>query len=255
MKTGNHSLRYPCVCSQLVYTHISSEKYIVQDVQSRRYFTLNHMTVRIMQRLDGTRAPEFVSAELGIPFTIVCYVVDQLTRLRLLTLEEPLSQAQVHKNATLQTMRRWGHRLILIRKDIITTDGWMDRVYRYLALKYIFQPWLGIVLLALYTGAYVVYVRYTSDLQMAFSRLFTQPQNFPIYVLLGLTLSFCTSILHELAHGFACKHFGGCVRALGIGLYYLQPVFYCDVSDAWLFPKRRQRLLTHAAGVLMNLFL
>jgi putative peptide zinc metalloprotease protein len=38
-------------------------------------------------------------------------------------------------------------------------------------------------------------------------------------------------ILHELAHGYVCAHFGGRVNALGILFLYGRPCAYCDVSD------------------------
>jgi len=53
---------------------------------------------------------------------------------------------------------------------------------------------------------------------------------------------------HEFAHGITCKHFGGSVRDLGFMLIYFQPAFYCNVSDAWLFPEKRKRLWVTAAG-------
>jgi putative peptide zinc metalloprotease protein len=55
-------------------------------------------------------------------------------------------------------------------------------------------------------------------------------------------------LIHELGHGYACKHYGGEVRELGFMLIYFQPAFYCNVSDAWSFPERRARLWVTAAG-------
>lgn len=61
--------------------------------------------------------------------------------------------------------------------------------------------------------------------------------------------------LHEFAHGLTCKHFGGSVREMGFLLLYFQPAFYCNVSDAWLFPKRSQRLWVTFAGAYFEMFL
>ena len=55
-------------------------------------------------------------------------------------------------------------------------------------------------------------------------------------------------LIHELGHGFACKHFGGEVHELGFMLIYFQPAFYCNVNDAWSFPALRARLWVTAAG-------
>ena len=48
-----------------------------------------------------------------------------------------------------------------------------------------------------------------------------------------------------LAHGLTCKHFGGRVREIGFLLIYFQPAFFCNVSDAWLFPEKSKRIEQH----------
>src|SRR5207249_2614420 len=60
---------------------------------------------------------------------------------------------------------------------------------------------------------------------------------------------------HEFGHGLTCKHFGGEVREIGVLLIYLQPAFYCNVSDAWLFPEKSRRLWVGFAGPFFELFL
>lgn len=66
---------------------------------------------------------------------------------------------------------------------------------------------------------------------------------------------FFITIIHEFSHALTCRHFGGNVREMGFLLLYFQPCFYCNVSDAYLFPERRQRLLVTLAGVLSQLVL
>ena len=62
-------------------------------------------------------------------------------------------------------------------------------------------------------------------------------------------------ILHELGHAVACKHFGGEVHELGLLLLAFTPCLYCDVSDAWQLPDRRQRILISAAGMIVEFVL
>jgi len=62
-------------------------------------------------------------------------------------------------------------------------------------------------------------------------------------------------VLHELAHGLTCRHFGGKVKELGFMLIYFQPAFYCDVSDSWMFPSRRERMWVTFAGGYFQLVL
>ena len=54
--------------------------------------------------------------------------------------------------------------------------------------------------------------------------------------------------MHEFAHGMTCVHFGGKVQEVGFMLIYFQPAFYCDVSDSWMLPQKRQRMLVTLAG-------
>lgn len=62
-------------------------------------------------------------------------------------------------------------------------------------------------------------------------------------------------MLHEFAHGVTCKKFGGHVHEIGFLLIYFMPAFYCNVSDAWLFPEKLKRLLVTFAGGYFEIFL
>jgi putative peptide zinc metalloprotease protein len=61
-------------------------------------------------------------------------------------------------------------------------------------------------------------------------------------------VTFTVVTMHEFAHGLTCCHFGGKVKELGFMLIYFQPAFYCDVSDSWMFPSKRQRMWVTFAG-------
>ncbi len=59
-----------------------------------------------------------------------------------------------------------------------------------------------------------------------------------------------TKVVHELAHAWVCQRLGGRCREIGVLLLFGIPCLYCDVSDAWLMPRRRDRILVSAAGVI-----
>ena len=67
-----------------------------------------------------------------------------------------------------------------------------------------------------------------------------------------VTIGF-VKVLHELGHASACKHFGGEVPEMGILLLVFVPCLFCDVTDAWRFPSKWQRILVSAAGMLVEL--
>lgn len=62
-------------------------------------------------------------------------------------------------------------------------------------------------------------------------------------------------VIHELAHAVACEHFGAQTKEMGVLLMLLMPCLYCDVSDAWRLPRRRDRLIISAAGIYIEVVL
>jgi len=66
---------------------------------------------------------------------------------------------------------------------------------------------------------------------------------------------FILVFLHEFAHAVVCRYYGGEVTEMGFLLMYFQPCFYCDVSDAWLFKEKKQRLAVTLAGPYFQLVL
>ncbi len=61
-------------------------------------------------------------------------------------------------------------------------------------------------------------------------------------------------ILHEAAHGFVCKKYGGIVSEMGIMILWGMPVPYVDVTSSWAFRSKRQRIFTALAGLYMEMF-
>src|SRR5262245_6296546 len=74
-------------------------------------------------------------------------------------------------------------------------------------------------------------------------------------ILMVWPIVFTVSAYHEFSHGLTCRHFGGQVMEVGFMLLYFSPWGGWDVSDAWMFPKRRQRMLVTFAGGYSQLML
>lgn len=61
--------------------------------------------------------------------------------------------------------------------------------------------------------------------------------------------------IHELAHGYAVKRWGGQVHDMGVMLLVFVPVPYVDASAATAFAGKWQRALVGAAGILAEVFI
>lgn len=57
---------------------------------------------------------------------------------------------------------------------------------------------------------------------------------------------------HELGHAFTAVRFGCQVPTMGVAFMAITPMLYTDVTDAWRLGSRRERLLVHAAGVIVE---
>ena len=62
-------------------------------------------------------------------------------------------------------------------------------------------------------------------------------------------------VIHELAHGVACKKYGGEVNEAGVLLLLFTPMAYVNVTSSWRFPNRWHRIVVAAAGMYVELFI
>ena len=66
---------------------------------------------------------------------------------------------------------------------------------------------------------------------------------------------FVIVVIHELAHAYTSKHYGGRVTAMGFALVYLTPAVYTDTTEAEVTATSYQRLMVTVAGVWSELII
>lgn len=62
-------------------------------------------------------------------------------------------------------------------------------------------------------------------------------------------------VLHEAAHGIACRKYGGEVPEAGILFLLFTPMAYVNVTSMWRFASRWHRIVVAAAGMYVELFI
>jgi putative peptide zinc metalloprotease protein len=105
--------------------------------------------------------------------------------------------------------------------------------------------WIAIALLAL---AIVVFFQHAEGLDEAFANIF----HWENLALMWVTTIILKSV-HELGHGLTCKHFGGEVHEVGFMSLVFTPYFFVNVTDSWVMPNRKHRMLVSAAGIYVEL--
>ncbi len=61
-------------------------------------------------------------------------------------------------------------------------------------------------------------------------------------------------VVHEAAHGVACRRYGGEVPEAGVLLLLFTPMAYVNVTSMWRFSNRWHRMVVSAAGMYVELF-
>ena len=66
---------------------------------------------------------------------------------------------------------------------------------------------------------------------------------------------FVLKVVHETAHGIACRRYGGEVPEFGVLLLLFAPMAFVNVTSMWRFSNRWQRMVVSAAGMYVELWI
>lgn len=109
--------------------------------------------------------------------------------------------------------------------------------------KFFFPVWLLLCLL----GGYHIcaqWERFSTSAELVISN-----ENWIYLILAWLFLK----LLHELGHAVACMRYGGDVPRCGLMFVVFSPIAWVDVTSAWHFRSKWQRILVSTAGMYIEL--
>lgn len=227
--------------------------YTIKDPIAGNYFRLREPEFWLLNRLDGETSPQTIAESFRSKFNLditpeaVEQFIETMDGLQFLESE---SAAETPARAG---ARPWGRkslfgRLLYIKIKGFTPGRFLDlltRIYRPFHHPFWFALQVALIVFGL--GLLAVNSRH-------FAIDLVELWNVGSVVTIVLSL-FILLTLHEFAHAVACRRLGGEVREIGFLLMYFQPCFYCDLSDAWLFEKKSQRLAVTWAGPYFQLIL
>ena len=231
------------------------QSYIVKDPSTRKYFRFRPAEVAVMRSLDGERTTVEAAAALldeGIKVSAAAIgrFAEKLKSMGLC--ERTLRETSVLLMERLRAQRRTRLRAGRIQGNILRLrwsfgdpDEMMNRVMPY--LRFIYTRAFVITSVALFAVYFVVLWLKWPEFATAITNVYTLRASASDYVLLYISATVLIAI-HELAHGFTCKHFGGEVHEIGAMMFYFDLAFFCNVNDAWTFPELKSRLWVTAAG-------
>ena len=236
-------------------TYRGELSYIVKDPTTHKYFRFRPLEVGVMRALQqAATATDAVAtlAEEGIRVTAAT-VSKFAERLKSMGLcERTLRERSVLQMERLRAQRRerlaqgpFRGELFRIRWSMGDPDKFMDRTIPY--LRFCFGRRFLAVSAVLFAVQSIILAIKWPEFTRAIGDLLTL--NTSVGNLFTLWVTGLVIIgIHELAHGYTCKYFGGQVHEIGAMLFYFEPAFFCNVNDAWTFPELRARLWVTAAG-------
>ncbi|HEU4387759.1 MAG TPA: efflux RND transporter periplasmic adaptor subunit [Blastocatellia bacterium] len=198
-----------------------------------RYFKFGPREYSLFTRFSGDEAVTEIAARCG-GSRAVPVIQKFLSKLDSLGLLERGGQAQ----EVLTTRSDLYRRIKILDPDrfLAWTDRKVGWLFRGAALGASVAFLVAAVICLLASGEEVV--AYTSYSQTEYGLV--------AILMIGLLIA----VSHEMAHGLACKHFGGTVNEAGVlMIYYVLPAFYCNVSDIYRLRSRRERLWVISAGI------
>lgn len=235
------------------------ETWVVKDPVTLRYFYFGRAEVFVMRLIDGHNtvgaiqkqyddafAPQRISQQEILAF---CHRLHQ--RGLLVGSAENQAEGLLDRRKKNERMKLASLPLQVLAIRLPGIDPERFLAATQSAVGWLFRRGTIFVVLAM---ALIVAVLGVLNLETIVARLPDQSQLFRGENLMVLLLTFAmVKVLHELGHAYCCKVMGGECHQIGVLLLVFMPAMYCDVSDAWLFPKRWQRVMVSAAGMYVEL--
>ena len=237
---------------------------MVKDPDRSKYYVFADNEWRLIELFDGTRTRPGIAADYNalypfdpIDVTLVLEYEEMLRKIELVeqSVAERNLQLLAHSREARQRAaeeKAEGFNPFFLLFHVLDPEEFLKRTVRY--VRWIWTPpvviawsiavlWtIGVFVLhwePIFTGTYELYAFLHKPFIDAVHFFFI--------------LSFL-GFFHEYGHAYAVKIYGGEVHDIGIALLYFTPAFYCDTTDALLFPNKWHRLWVNTAGIYVEGF-
>lgn len=244
----SHVLAYP-------QTTTSDACYVLEDTLRGKYFRLGAVEYSFFVKLDGERTIRQIVAELASEYGSEALNEQEAFGIGQWFVEQELAESRASRSAGQQwksrqqwMARRWlGWNPLFVKTRLGNPDSWLTRLDRY-CRGFLTWPalavWLCVVAVALFRVS-LQFDRMSRD-----SVGILAPQNWLLLFIVWVVLK----LIHESAHGLACKKFGVPVRECGVMWVLFSPMAYVDATAAWRLPDKWQRIVVSLAGMYAEVF-
>jgi multidrug resistance efflux pump len=219
---------------------------VAKDPRTTQFFRIRAAEHFIAGQLDGQTSLDVIRQRTEQHFG-AALSSETLTRF-VRTLQDHGLLETDHVRRGSRSHSRLKGSLLYLRFKVLDPDRFLARTVR--PLGPLFSATFVVLSLALVAIGVATFASNFREIGRDLVRLFSVQSLVVAWILVILV-----GAVHEFAHGLACKRFGGEVHDIGIFLIYFNPAFYCDVSDAWLFPQKWKRLVVTLVGPYLEMVL
>lgn len=225
--------------------------YVIKDPLTKKFFRVKEHEYFIIKNLDGKNSKEKIKEifedhfKIKLKSEVLDKFISQLDKSRFLETEivtRELSKLRYEAEKEKNLLKK----ILFIKVKAFDPDRFLTKLLKksrfFYTKKFVFLSLLGIFL------AFVITISNWEDLGYSLKRLYHPSTILKLWVAV-----FFMGFFHELGHALTCKHFGGDVHEMGFLLIYLQPAFFTNVSDAWMFEEKKKKLLVSLAGPFIHL--
>ncbi len=233
--------------------------YVLRDESSGRYLRFNASAYELIGRLDGQQKVEEIynqidtgKDEQALTQEEIVMLLTQLSAIDALRSDLPSEAKDLFKryqhDRRLRRQRAFMSPLS-IRFPLFDPDRLLNRMVPW--IRPLFSRTGAVLCLFVVGFASLLALANFQAINTAVDPDILSPSN----LILMLLVFWCIKAVHEFAHAFAVKVWGGEVHEMGITLLVLAPVPYVDASAAWSFRERYKRVLVSAVGILVEMFI
>ena len=232
--------------------------FVLQDRFTQRFFRLTPQAWRFISRLSPRRTVDQAWREALEQFPAeapsqheVIQLLGQLHQSNLLYFRSQPDSAEIFdRYLQFKQQELYGKLLgfLYLRIPIWNPNDWLNRILPLVrAMVSVPMAFLWLIVVAIGAKAVLENLPQIADQSQGVLALDNLGW---LYVCMAVM-----KVLHELAHAFVCKRYGGEVNVFGIMLLVLAPLPYVDATSSWAFRSRFERALVGAVGVLSELFM
>ncbi len=250
-------LRKDLVMRRLV--QMGEVKWVVKDPQANAYYNFDEGQWALIQLFDGTRTVEEIHEVYQAQFpnetiekSLILEFEEMLRESDLLeksVAERNLALLERSKTARQRTAeeKAEGFNPFFLLFHVLDPDEFLGKTLKY--VRWLWSPPVVVFACAFFAWAIGVIVVNWDPIWNGTKELYALGSKpFLDLVQFVLIITFIGGI-HESAHGYVCKMYGGEVHDIGIALVYFTPAFYCNTTDSLLFQNKWHSFWVTAAGI------